>query len=87
MSNPSVPPKADVPAIPGISPSGLILFLIYLIIYGVFVYLAAFNGAVISKRPFGGINLAIIYGFVLIISPLILAMIYLWTARNHGKDV
>ena len=46
---------------------GIWLFLAYLATYAGFVWLAAFNGNRLAARPWGGVNLAIIYGFILII--------------------
>ena len=57
---------------------GLILLTIYLLFYGGFVLLNAFAQAVMEKHPFSGINLAILYGFGLIIVVLILSLIYGW---------
>ena len=72
--NPHAPPKA--------SRLGLWLFAAYLAIYAGFVWLAAFSGTTLAKRPFGGVNAAIIYGFVLIVTPLLLALAYLRWARK-----
>ena len=52
-----------------------ILFVIYFALYGGFVVLAAFSPATMD-RPIGGINLAVWYGFVLIIAAVVLALIY-----------
>lgn len=57
---------------------GLILFTIYLLFYGGFVLLNAFAPAIMEKQPFAGINLAILYGFGLIIVALVLSLIYGW---------
>lgn len=64
---------------------GLWLFAIYLLAYGGFMTLSAFYPSIIAMRPFGGINLAILYGMALIAGALILALIYLKAARG-GKD-
>ena len=76
---------APRPALPGFNRLGLCLFLVYLVVYATFVGIAAFSGSTLSQRPFGGVNLAIIAGFVLIVSPLILAIVYLWGVRGTGK--
>ena len=55
---------------------GMILFLIYLALYAGFVLINAFAPAVMEWRPWGGLNLAILYGFGLIFAALLLAAIY-----------
>jgi len=62
--------------------SGLWLFVIYAVIYGGFVGLAVFSASTLVQAPFGGVNLAIIYGIGLIVLALILALIYLFICRN-----
>ena len=54
---------------------GPILFAVYLLLYGGFVVLAALSPATMDA-PIGGINLAVWYGFVLIIAAVVLALIY-----------
>jgi uncharacterized membrane protein (DUF485 family) len=60
---------------------GLILFSIYLVLYGGFMGLAAFEPQLMAKAPFGGVNLAILYGFGLIVAALFLALIYMVLCR------
>ena len=60
---------------------GLILFVIYLVFYGGFMGLSAFEPQLMSKTPFGGVNLAILYGFGLIVAALVLAVIYMVLCR------
>lgn len=55
---------------------GLILFFVYLAIYGGFVLLNAFQPELMETTPFGGVNLAILYGFGLIIAALLMALLY-----------
>lgn len=55
---------------------GLVLFVVYLILYGGFVFLNAFNADLMEITPIAGVNLAILYGFGLIIAALVLALIY-----------
>ena len=63
---------------------GLFLFAIYLAIYGTFVALNAFCPAVMAREAFSGLNLAVVYGFGLIIAALVLAAIYGWLCRTPG---
>lgn len=76
-SNPPPTPER-----PKASRLGIWLFFAYLAVYAGFVWIAAFNGAILSSQPFGGLNLAIFYGFGLIIIPLILALVYVkWAGK------
>lgn len=55
---------------------GLILFVIYLVLYGGFVFLNAFAPEMMETDSVAGLNLAIAWGFGLIIAALVLALIY-----------
>ncbi len=55
---------------------GLILFTVYLLFYGGFVFINAFDPASMEKTPFAGLNLAVLYGFALIIGAVVLSAIY-----------
>lgn len=55
---------------------GLGLFGIYLLLYSGFVFLNAFAPQAMESTPIAGLNVAILYGFVLIIAAVILSMIY-----------
>ena len=55
---------------------GLVLFFVYLLLYGGFVFLNAFSPETMERTPAAGVNLAILYGFGLIIAALVLAVIY-----------
>lgn len=65
---------------------GLVLFAIYLLFYGGFVFVNAFAADVMEKTPFGGVNLAILYGFALIIVAFVLAMIYGFLCRGGSSS-
>lgn len=55
---------------------GLILFTVYLLLYGGFVLLNAFATETMEWTPVAGVNLAILYGFGLIVAALMLAVLY-----------
>ena len=55
---------------------GLVLFVIYLVLYGGFVLLNTFSPETMEATPVAGINVAILYGFGLIIAALIMALVY-----------
>lgn len=62
---------------------GLLLFAVYVALYAGFMGLSAFEPQLMSKTPFGGVNLAIIYGFGLIVAALVLALIYVRLCRSR----
>ncbi len=80
-----VPPPPDAEARRN-ARVGLWLFAIYCLAYGGFMVLTAFFPNIIGSRPFGGINLAIIYGFGLIVGALLLALVYLVVCRDRGQQ-
>lgn len=65
--------------------SGVILFLIYLIFYGGFMALSAFWPEVMSQPFLGGVNLAAVYGFALIVAALALALVYMRVCRKSSS--
>ncbi len=54
----------------------LVLFGIYLLLYGGFIVINLFATELMELTPLAGVNLAIWYGFGLIIAAIILAFIY-----------
>ncbi len=62
--------------------TGLKLFAIYLACYAGFMGLSTFAPEVMKLRPFGGLNLFVLYGFGLILAALILAIVYLVLCRR-----
>lgn len=65
---------------------GMVLFLIYLAIYGGFVGLNAFRPDIMELTPAWGLNLAVLYGFSLIVIAMILALIYCWLCRETRSN-
>ena len=55
---------------------GLVLFAVYLVLYGGFVLLNTFAPQTMEATPIAGINLAILSGFGLIIAAIIMALLY-----------
>ena len=51
---------------------GLKLFAVYLALYGGFVLLNAFSAETMESTPFAGVNVAILYGFGLIIAAIVM---------------
>lgn len=56
---------------------GLVLFLAYLIFYATFVALSAFRLDLMARPVLAGVNLAIVYGFGLILGAFGVAVLYL----------
>jgi uncharacterized membrane protein (DUF485 family) len=63
--------------------SGLLLFFFYLAVYAGFVGLAAFSPETMGHATPFGPNLAIVYGFGLILGALVLALVYVLLCRRN----
>lgn len=61
---------------------GLILFAIYCALYMGFMLLNVFDPALMEITPWAGVNLAILYGFGLIVAALVLALVYAWLCKR-----
>ena len=61
---------------------GVILFVVYVLLYGGFMVLSAFWPEVMSKPVLRGANLAVVYGLVLILAALVLALVYMKVCRK-----
>ena len=55
---------------------GMALFIVYLVLYGTYVFMNAFSAQTMAVTPIAGVNLAILFGFGLIVTALALALIY-----------
>lgn len=58
------------------NPLAMALFSAYLLLYGGFIAINLFSPQLMERTPFAGVNLAIWYGFGLILSAILLAFIY-----------
>ncbi|NBR05966.1 MAG: DUF485 domain-containing protein [Planctomycetes bacterium] len=67
------------------STMGFVFFFFYVAIYSFFVFLNAFYPEKMTTLTISGINLPVIYGFILITSAVFLALIYSLVLRNKGK--
>ena len=65
---------------------GLILFAIYLVFYTGFVFLNAFRPETMRTTPIEGVNLAILYGFALIIAAFVMALLYGFLCKSDQKS-
>jgi uncharacterized membrane protein (DUF485 family) len=66
---------------------GLVLFFIYLLIYAGFVVISSFFPDLMAHKveAAGGVNVAIVYGMVLIITAFVLAMVYMIGCKPENE--
>ncbi|MBL4884959.1 MAG: DUF485 domain-containing protein [Planctomycetaceae bacterium] len=64
----------------------MVLFSIYLLLYGGFIVINLFMPDLMEKTPYAGVNLAIWYGFGLIFTAIILAFIYGFSFTSTSKQ-
>ena len=69
------------------NPLGMTLFCVYLIIYSGFVLINAVNPELMEWTPVAGLNLAIVYGFALIIIAFVLSLLYGALASRRDKRI
>ena len=60
------------------------LFAVYLVFYAAFMALNIIDPAMMATQVAGGVNLAIVYGFGLIIAALVLALAYMAICRRNA---
>ena len=65
---------------------GLKLFAFYLVLYGSFVLINAFVPEWMDFNVWGGLNLAVLSGFGLIVAALIVSLIYGWLCRQPAAN-
>lgn len=65
---------------------GLWLFAIYLALYLGFVFLSAFAAQAMERPVLAGLNLAIVYGFGLILAALVMALVYGMLCKAEPTD-
>ena len=63
---------------------GLAFFLIYLLAYGGFVVLSAFAPSAMAAPAIAGVNVAVVYGFALIVLALALAVVHMALCSRRG---
>lgn len=61
---------------------GLILFFVYAVIYAVFVLLGLFSADTLGMIVLAGLNLAVVYGFGLILLAIVMGLIYSWVCTR-----
>ncbi|WP_182867985.1 DUF485 domain-containing protein [Rhodopirellula sp. JC639] len=65
---------------------GLWLFAVYLVLYLGFVFLSAFAAHLMERPVIAGLNLAIVYGFGLIVGALVMALLYGMLCKSEPLD-
>lgn len=65
---------------------GLVLFVLYLLLYAGFVLLVAFGGDAMEATPVRGVNVAVLYGFSLITAAIVLALLYGVAGRSGTPE-
>lgn len=65
---------------------GMRLFVLYTVAYGVFIALNAFWAHLMEQVVWGGMNIAVLFGFGLILAAIVIALVYGWTCRNPASD-
>ena len=60
--------------------------MLYLLLYSGFVLLVTFSPQVMESTPVAGVNVAILYGFGLIIAAFLLALLYGVLRRSSGDE-
>lgn len=76
---------ADQPASAQRTKLGLVLFAVYLLLYGGFMLVNAFAPQQMESTPLLGINLAVLYGVTLIFAAFALALLYGWLCGQRGS--
>lgn len=62
---------------------GVVLFLVYVLFYGLFVAMSAFRLDIMAKPFLAGVNLAVVYGFALIIGAFLMALLYMALCKSE----
>jgi uncharacterized membrane protein (DUF485 family) len=61
---------------------GLVLFVFYLAAYIGFVVMSAMSQETMGRRAWGGVNVAVLYGFGLIVGAFVISIVYMLLCRN-----
>jgi len=64
---------------------GVWLFILYTIMYAIFVAIGVLKYEAMSTIVLGNLNLAVVYGFGLIILAIIMGLIYNWICTGYEK--
>jgi uncharacterized membrane protein (DUF485 family) len=80
--NPDDHPDNDPGTVSRNARNGMILFVVYVVMYVGFMMLNAFAPQRMQQPVLAGVNLAIVYGMGLIAAALVLALVYMRLCRS-----
>lgn len=66
---------------------GLVLFFVYLAAYALFVGLTVYDYRLMGREAVAGLNVAIVYGFGLIVGAFVLAVIYMLACKAEDESL
>ena len=66
---------------------GIWFFILYTIVYGIFVAIGVVNYEAMGKLVYGNQNLAVMYGFGLIVFAIILGLIYHFICNSYENTL
>lgn len=66
---------------------GVWMFILYSIVYAGFVAIGVINYKLMGKIVLGNLNLAVVYGFGLILFAIILGLIYNWRCTKFENEM
>ena len=66
---------------------GVWLFILYSLVYAGFVYIGVFQYELMGKIVLGQQNLAVVYGFGLIIFAVLLGLVYNWICTGYENKM
>ena len=66
---------------------GITLFFVYSIIYAIFVAIGVIDYKIMGNIVLGNQNLAVVYGFALILLAIIMGLIYNWICTKYEKEL
>ncbi len=64
---------------------GVWLFIAYTIVYAIFVAIGVLNYEAMGNIVLGNQNLAVVFGFGLIVLAIVMGLIYNWICTNYEK--
>ena len=66
---------------------GIWLFILYTIVYGIFVAIGVANYEAMSNLVLGNQNLAVVFGFGLIVLAIVMGLIYNWLCTGYENKM
>ena len=66
---------------------GIKLFAVYAFIYAGFVFINTLSPSTMEIKIFAGLNLAVVYGFGLIILAILMGLVYNWVCTNYENKM